>query len=51
MTFAEWIAYGIAHDYCAPPSCDTHDLTLTDEELESDHCVYVLRLRQAPDDR
>lgn len=46
----EWIAVGVANDWCSVPSCATHDGIPMDEDEEEewedgmDPCQHVLRL-------
>lgn len=49
MNQNEWVEYGLAHDFCGPVVCATHDcIPMTREEDEAfnegfDPCVYVIR--------
>jgi hypothetical protein len=55
VNIEEWLAYGIAQDYCGPAVCSTHDGTPTSEEEEeqfedgADPCVHVVRLYESAD--
>lgn len=57
MDVDEWIAYGIAHNWCGPPVCYMHDGLPTslaeDEDLDEGHdpCLHILRLYEAPEER
>jgi len=50
LTYEQWLDYGIQHDYCSPPFCDTHEgVPLTDTEIELwdtgvDPCALAVRL-------
>ena len=54
MDQAEWIEYGIAHNFCTPPYCDNHDAyhaedwVLGQERQEqhgNDFCLSVVRVK------
>jgi hypothetical protein len=50
MTFDEWLAYGMAQDWCGPAVCNTHDGTpMSDSEFDQfddgdDPCIHIIRL-------
>jgi len=49
MTFDEWLHIGIAHNWCGPAVCYTHDgmpmsLLEEEDEFEEDPCLYMIRL-------
>ena len=56
LEYEDWMAYGIAKNWCGPPVCYVHDGLPTseaeDEELcESDPCIHIVRMYEAPEDR
>lgn len=50
MEFDEWLALGMAKDWCGPAVCDTHDGTpYSEAELDefedgADPCIHLIRL-------
>ena len=55
--FDDWLAYGIAQNWCGPTVCYMHDGLPTslaeDIEIEDgfDPCLHILRLYEAPEER
>jgi hypothetical protein len=45
LTFDDWLEIGRANKYCDKPTCEMHDTTATDVELDSGNCVWVTRLK------
>jgi hypothetical protein len=53
MNFEQWLDIGLAHRWCGPSVCYTHDdIPLTESELDEfdkgDPCINIIRLYENP---